>query len=327
MLRQASLRSVPLNGSSGNVVRKMSWLLLEDAIKNGFQRPMFALSRSRFQSSLCSTSSSSRSNRSRSRVVDPSLKQRRPHVNGEAVAFHVRDLMPQQFAQFPASGNVQRKPASKREYDSDLIVVLDMDECLLHSQFLSNPMTAHVLAHQLQQSRRKNGEDGNPASVVEHFRLHLDDGGDLVHVNLRPGLNDFLNEITSKYETHIFTAAMPIYAKPVLDRLDPDNTKFAARWYREHCSWDPARNAYVKNLEALPLPNLARTVLVDNNPLSFLSHPSNGILVSSFYNDPNDQTLAAVIKLLDELEPLKDVRPLLENRFGMKDALQELACK
>jgi CTD small phosphatase-like protein 2 len=63
--------------------------------------------------------------------------------------------------------------------------------------------------------------------------------------------------------------------------------------------------------------DVRRVVLVDNNPLSFLPNPSNGILVSSFYDDPKDDTLEAVMELLHELDESDDVRPILEDRFGL----------
>merc|ERR1711862_388356 len=114
-------------------------------------------------------------------------------------------------------------------------------------------------------------------------------------------------------ETHIFTAAMPIYADPILNRLDPENTLLAGRWYRDSCVYDETsvgRPAYVKNLKRIldnNNNNLQRTVLVDNNPLSFLANPTNGILVSSFYNDPYDKTLPAVLEPLHRLDGLEDV--------------------
>ena len=66
-------------------------------------------------------------------------------------------------------------------------------------------------------------------------------------------------------------------------------------------------------------------MLVDNNPLSFLANPSNGILVSNFYDDPKDATLDAVLELLQELDGEDDVRPVLEERFGLKDALRDVS--
>lgn len=270
--------------------------------------------------------------------VRPSVRQQRPHVNGQAVAFHVRDLIPQQqpqhHYQLEQPITAITEPISRPQdyhlvgnnYESDLVVVLDMDECMIHSLFLSNPMTAQVMAHQIQ-SRRRNNKKNDSSGLVEHFQIHLPDSGDLVHVNVRPGLREFVDDITSRYETHIFTAAMPVYANSVLDTLDPDNSKFAARWYRQHCAWDEHRNAYVKDLSALPLSNLARTVLVDNNPLSFLSHPSNGILVSSFFDDPDDDTLKEVQNLLRELERHDDVRPVLREKFKLKKVLVEIGNK
>jgi len=263
-------------------------------------------------------------------------------VNGKPIAFHVTELKDE--AVRPSrSSNVQ---TNERKYDSDLIVVLDMDECLIHSQFF-NPSDANVYAHQIarrdacKNNRSVDDQDEQQQQQqqqqeVETFNFTLPDG-DLVRVNKRPFLDEFLDEITSKYETHIFTAAMEVYAGPLLDILDPDGTKFARRWFRESCFFDSKTRAYVKNLNGLPLvrrslvqnqqqqeKELPRVVLVDNNPLSFLANPSNGILVSSFFNDPSDKTLPAVIDLIKELDPLDDVRPVLDSKFGLKDALAEI---
>jgi Dullard-like phosphatase family protein len=197
-----------------------------------------------------------------------------------------------------------------------------MDECLIHAQFLSNPAAAQVYAHQLRQRRMNNV---SAHGHVDSFRFALPDG-ELVHVNLRPGLRDFLQAVTDRFETHVFTAAVDVYADPLLDTLDPSGTMFAGRWYREHCVYDAKQIAYVKNLCTFPPvlnKNLDRVVLVDNNPLSFLANPSNGILVSSFYNDPTDKTLPAVWDLLQVLDNKKcDVRPHLDEQFGLKKALQ-----
>lgn len=201
----------------------------------------------------------------------------------------------------------------ERTYESDLVVVLDMDECLIHSQFLSSQSAAY--AHQT-----KDGWTKDTDKQVETFQVRLPDG-DLVQVNQRPHLHDFLDQVTDKFETHVFTAAMEIYAKPVLDTLDPSRTKFAKRWYRDSCV-QTKEGAFVKNLGVLQK-NEARLVLVDNNPLSFLANPSNGILVKSFYNDAADKTLLSVMQLLDELDSQQDVRPMLDLRFGLKSALDE----
>ena len=234
-------------------------------------------------------------------------------------------------------------------FSSDLIVVLDMDECLIHSQFLSDHMHEKYRQEEDRPSGGSSfGYSGEEAESIitatcESFRISLPDG-DIVHINKRPNLDIFLKEITSKFETHIFTAAMEVYAAPLLNKLDPKGDMFRGRFYREHCLFHPDLGVYAKDLCDVLARRKAtmngvgtndsgayhqtcderRIVLVDNNPLSFLPNPSNGILVSSFYDDPKDDTLEAVMELLNELEHVDDVRPILDERFGLKDALSDV---
>lgn len=254
----------------------------------------------------------------RSRSFSSVNQKRRPVVNGRAVAFHINELKqipPKPYGVRSEPEKVAIKPI--RKYDSDLVVVLDMDECLIHSQFLQGPGAKY--AHQVQRS----GALGQ--TMVDTFNIRLPDG-EQVRVHERPHLHDFLARVSEKYETHIFTAAMEVYAKPVLKMLDPHGKIFTHCWYRESCERDDSVGAYVKNLSrAWGGDQLKRTVLVDNNPLSFLANPENGILVSNFYNDPKDVTLPAVLDLLQELDEEEDVRPILNARFGLKRALQELS--
>jgi len=226
-----------------------------------------------------------------------------------------------------------------REYESDLVVVLDMDECLIHSQFLQGPGAKY--AHQVQQrGDRPTISSSSSRKSVDTFNITLPDG-ETVLVHERPYLHKFLKEVSSKYETHIFTAAMEVYAKPVLDILDPHGEIFTSIWYRESCQLHSTVGAYVKNLGLFCGPNennddshddkkkrqrrLNRTVLVDNNPLSFLANPENGILVSSFYDDCRDTTLPAVMDLLHELNEHEDVRPVLNARFRLRQALNDIS--
>jgi len=259
----------------------------------------------------------------RSRPFSSINANRRPKINGKAVAFHVNDLKQSNdqhlFATATSEPTTVPEPIFKpiRDYESDLVVVLDMDECLIHSQFLAGPGAKY--AHQVQQA----GALGQ--STVDTFTIRLPDG-EQVRVHERPHLHEFLARVSEKYETHVFTAAMEVYAKPVLKMLDPHGTIFTHCWYRESCQLNSEVGAYVKCLDPVwGGEQLKRTVLVDNNPLSFLSNPENGILVSSFYNDARDSTLPAVLGLLEELEDQEDVRPVLDARFGLKQALQELS--
>lgn len=214
---------------------------------------------------------------------------------------------------------------------SDLVVVLDLDECLVHSQFLSAGPEIYRQDEERPQShvfRSEEEAESIVTSACESFNFPLPDG-DLVHVNKRPNLDKFLKNVTRKYETHIFTAAMEVYAAPLLDRLDPKNEMFQKRYFREDCTYDRSLGVYVKDLRRAMQQhadeefNEKRVVLIDNNPMSFLANPMNGILVCNFYDDAKDDTLQAVMDLLHELDQQDDVRPFLNNKFGLKDALKE----
>ncbi|CAJ1961321.1 unnamed protein product [Cylindrotheca closterium] len=208
-------------------------------------------------------------------------------------------------------------------YDSDLVVVLDLDECLVHSKFLTRQNSSQHYTIQVNKPHEQTilssfSEAGSP--LVDTFHISLP-GGDLARVHQRPHLQDFLQQVSSKYETHLFTAGKKVYAESVLEQLDPDGSIFTNCLFRDDCTFDPTMRAYVKDLD-LHFDDLQKTVLVDNNQLSFLNNPDNGILVSNFFDDPNDTTLLAVLELLDELEQEEDVRPLLRAQFGLSDFLK-----
>lgn len=68
---------------------------------------------------------------------------------------------------------------------------------------------------------------------------------------------------------------------------------------------------------------MSRIVLVDNNPLSFICQPTNGVLVASFYDDPSDTALASVMQLIRHLDQAGDVRPILKEMFRLDTLLNE----
>lgn len=100
-------------------------------------------------------------------------------------------------------------------------------------------------------------------------------------VNVRPGLQSFLKALAETCDVVVFTAAMPDYAGPVLDRLDPTGRLISKRLYRSSCR--QVRGAFLKDLSALGMvfeKHPGRCVLLDNNPCSFLCQPTNGELTS-----------------------------------------------
>ena len=148
-------------------------------------------------------------------------------------------------------------------------------------------------------------------------RVPIEDGGTAC-VNLRPGMYNFLEVLAADpvIEVHIFTAALPLYARPVLNAIDPKNNLIPSRFYRKSCV---IRNGiHGKDLQVIPGWTPERTLLVDNNPVSFLPNPRNGLLVTSWHNDHNDTQLTEALALLQKLKTEKDVRPMLDSFCGAR---------
>ena len=105
----------------------------------------------------------------------------------------------------------------------------------------------------------------------------------------RPGVREFLAQLATFAEVCVFTAGMEGYARPLLDAIDPAGDAIHHRLYRQACVKTPIRD-HVKDISRLGR-DLSATVIVDNNPFSFLLQPHNGIPIVSFTGDPGDDGL------------------------------------
>uniref|UniRef100_A0A5B7B170 FCP1 homology domain-containing protein n=1 Tax=Davidia involucrata TaxID=16924 RepID=A0A5B7B170_DAVIN len=134
----------------------------------------------------------------------------------------------------------------------------------------------------------------------------------------RPGLQEFLKQLSDFADLVLFTAGLEGYARPLVDRIDVEN-RFSLRLYRPSTISTEYRE-HVKDLSCLSK-DLCRTVIVDNNPFSFLLQPLNGIPCIPFSaGQPHDeQLLEVLLPLLKYLSQQKDVRPVLYERFYMPE--------
>jgi len=192
--------------------------------------------------------------------------------------------------------------------DGKLTVILDVDETLIHSRLSSQ-----------QEQFRQAEERKQETQAVDEFTITLDDG-EIVRVNKRPGLDKFLAHAAENYEIFAYTAGLEEYARPLLDWLDPDGKIFKHRLYRDSCLF--MRGYYLKDLQKVNRP-LNRTVLVDNNAFCFLPQLSNGIPISSFYDDPNDSALGVLTTFLERIKNENDVRPFLRKSFNLETLLKD----
>ena len=182
-----------------------------------------------------------------------------------------------------ANQNPQLLPPQRSEDKGKITLVLDLDETLIHSSFLSIPHADF------------------------RFILGIDNGKVGLNVCVRPGCNKFLQELGSLYEIVIFTASCQIYADAVIDFIDPGKV-VRHRLYRESCS-DFGGN-FVKDLTRLNRP-LERIIIIDNASVSYMLQPYNAIAISSWFDDPTDNELFIILDFLKRNHRVKNIYDIL----------------
>ncbi|CAM8892187.1 unnamed protein product [Rhodiola kirilowii] len=196
-------------------------------------------------------------------------------------------------------------------------VVLDLDETLvcayetssLPAVLRSQATEAGLTWFELECLSSDKESDGKPKlSYVTVFE--------------RPGLHEFLKQLSQFAELVLFTAGLEGYASPLVDRIDEDKV-FGLRLYRPSTISTEYRD-HVKDLSSISK-DLSRIVIVDNNPFSFLLQPLNGIPCIPFSaGQPQDvQLLDSLLPLLKYLSEQRDVRPVLHERFHMPEWFQK----
>ena len=152
--------------------------------------------------------------------------------------------------------------------------MLDLDETLVHSQF--NTFSA-------------------PSDII--IKIEIENEVHDIHVMVRPGVKEFLQDMEKIFEIVIFTASVSKYADPLLDIIDK-NGYCPFRLFREHCSL--INTTFVKDLERLGR-DLKDIIIVDNSPLSYSLHPDNGLPILTWFEDKNDTELFKLKPVLEFL--------------------------
>ena len=151
-----------------------------------------------------------------------------------------------------------------------------MDECLIHT-FRSKEMEKLCLIGRYDKT--------------QILKFVVDGHGKKTCVK-RPGVEQFLLDMSKHFILIPWTAGTQEYATPILDWLDPTGSLFKYRFFRQHCtriSYDGAVS-YVKDLQVLNLP-LSRVIILDNNPHSYQNQPGNGVPIINFEGDQWDREL------------------------------------
>ncbi|GAB5365135.1 hypothetical protein AAMO2058_001030900 [Amorphochlora amoebiformis] len=182
-------------------------------------------------------------------------------------------------------------PKQKKEDEGKITVVLDMyvsDETLLHSQFETK--NNYRQTEERQTAKR-------PCDFKFQLKLDSNSPPETVKVYKRPGLDEFLSNLSKEFEVVVFTAAVPLYAQPVLDRADLA-CRIQHRLYRSSTVTFKGQPYYAKGIYDILTQAVIQIVLIDNNPCAMLASPDNVIPIMSFYDSPVDNELPKVQRML-----------------------------
>lgn len=135
-----------------------------------------------------------------------------------------------------------------------LSLVVDLDQTIIHATV--DPTIAEW---------QKDTENPNHEAVkdVRAFQL-VDDGpgarGCWYYIKLRPGLKEFLENVSKIYELHIYTMGTRAYAQHIANIIDPDRKIFGDRIL----SRDESGSLVAKNLQRLFPVDTKMVVIIDD---------------------------------------------------------------
>ncbi|KAE9602925.1 putative protein-serine/threonine phosphatase [Lupinus albus] len=214
--------------------------------------------------------------------------------------------------------------------DSDKTECFDPQLFLKNFQELSDVESTDLPAQIPKHSQRRKSvtlvldlDETLVHSTVQHcddadftFNVFYNMKENTVYVKQRPNLHTFLERVSEMFEVVIFTASQSIYAKQLLDILDPDGRLISRRMYRESCIF--SCGSYIKDLTVVGV-DLTKVAIIDNTPEVFQLQVNNGIPIKSWYDDPLDCALMSLLPFLEILADADDVRPIIAQRFDNKE--------
>jgi len=157
---------------------------------------------------------------------------------------------------------ISQREASRREEEAKrrllasrkLSLVVDLDQTIIHAAV--DPTIAEW-------QKDKDNPNYEAVKDVRAFQL-IDDGpgmrGCWYYIKLRPGLKDFLEQISQMYELHIYTMGTRQYAEQIANIVDPDRKYFGDRIL----SRDESGSMTNKNLERLFPIDTKMVVIIDD---------------------------------------------------------------
>jgi len=170
------------------------------------------------------------------------------------------------------------------------LLILDVDETVLHA-------TEEVLEY------------------PPDFRLFQ------YHVYKRPGLREFLKNVSSDYLMAIWSSASENYVEQCVKNLGVVSFAFEFVWSRSRCTrrmdWDTHEEQYIKDLKKVKRRgySLDRMLIVDDSRHKVSRQFGNAVYVKPFEGAKGDRELAYLVKYLQRIRDVENFRTLEKGRW------------
>ena len=186
------------------------------------------------------------------------------------------------------------------------LLILDLDETLIHVDF------DYILKDK----------------IVNYDKILYFDSEDEENIDIpliiRPGLYEFLEYVSKEFELIVFTASEKEYADAIINYIEKYKKYFKMRLYRNHCIYiEPG--LYIKDLRIFSgYKKMEDIIIVDNSLFSFANQLNNGILITSFFEDKNDNFLINVKDYLEYIKDEKDIREINKESFKFEEIKEDI---
>lgn len=136
-------------------------------------------------------------------------------------------------------------------------------------------------------------------------------------LHYRPFFKELLLKFKDKCELVVWTAGQPEYANKIINAIDPEQTLFDMRIFRDKCYVTP-QGVHIKDLRILGR-DLDKCLIIDNAAYSFGFQMDNGVLVLPFNGEKTDTELLMLSEYISFLIKQKDPREFNRKHFRLDD--------
>lgn len=171
------------------------------------------------------------------------------------------------------------------EDKSDKLIILDLDETLIHA-------------------------------TERELDISYDFKFDKYFVYERPYLRQFLVDISKHFSIGIWSSASDDYVNEIVRHIKPDNVDFVVVWGRSKCSLkrDLTFDTYFfeKRLDKLKKKGfgLEQILVVDDSPSKSRTNYGNAIYIKEFAGDTSDKELQFLYNYLLTLKEVDNIRTI-----------------